>query len=108
MSLYRASGLKISSDGICLRGIPFPLISRMTIEWSDVQNVQLIDCSVLHRFHFAGPDLLGRWWVPDPLSPLRSHALVVQLRESIFGFDELALTGNDIDFAYEVARSYLP
>ena len=84
MSLYRASGLKISSDGICLRGIPFPLISRMNIEWSDVQSVRLVDCSKFERFHFAGPDLLGRWWAPDPLRPSFT-SIGCHLREH-FGF----------------------
>ena len=107
MSEHSFSSVRLSSQGVFIRGIPFPLFSRVFVDWADVQHVELVECSVWHRFHVMGPDLFWRWWTLDPLCLLRRKALIVKLRGSVCGIQEFALRGKEIEAAYEFACSSL-
>ena len=68
MSEHSFSSVRLSSQGVFIRGIPFPLFSRVFVDWADVQHVEARRVPVWHRFHVMRPDLLWRWWTLDTLS----------------------------------------
>ena len=107
MNAYRTWAITLSEEGIFLRGIPVPLLSRRTLQWEDVYTADCVPCSVFHRAHGFGPDISGAWWGPDSGRLFRKHALKLVLRDGVFRFNTLMLTGPEIEHATRVARHFL-
>ena len=104
---YRTRGLTITQRGLFVRGIPFPFLSRMELEWSDVVSVECVPCTIFHRGHAFGPDFLGQWWGFDPKRLIRKTALKLVLRDGVFSFSTLMFTGDDMEGAERVASGIL-
>jgi len=99
MSYYRDHRITITHDKISVRGVPFPVISGMTLDPEDIASVRTMDRTLLNRLMVAGPMDRTTWSSFDPLSVMRSKAVVITLKNPLFGFERLALTFSDFDAA---------
>lgn len=105
--MHESLFLRVLDEGLWIRGIPIPLVSTMVIPWSDIDGIEVIQCSAFNRLHFWGPDLVGRWWGFDLGRTFRRQALSIKLNR-MFGFcDELVVTTKDVEAACQAIRMHL-
>ena len=103
---YRDLTTRIDENGIAIRGIPFPIISSISVSWNEVEAIDRIDCSLLDRMRIAGPSARHTWWSFDPLRIRQSQGMKIRLVNPILGFKNLVITLSDLENALKVAQTF--
>ncbi len=104
MSYYRDHRTTITPDTFGVRGVPIPWISSIIFDAEDIASIRPVSSGLLNRLVVNGPSARDTWSCYDPFRLIRGRAVVITLKEPVFGFENLSVTFSDYDAAMRVLQ----
>ena len=108
LTTYTDRRIHVDENGIAIRGIPLPKISRTICSWDEVHRIEEVPISFLRRMWLMGPTTSRTWWAFDPIRPLKGRALIIHIEDGIGPFDRIGVTVSNMDAVKSAIDIYAP